>query len=272
MIAPDTINELMGDGTEAREGEQVLTLRGIDLVREGMVGVDDLGVLIRTGEVVALVADAEWIVRRLPRVTVGLEHPAAGEVDLLGQAVLRISEQKRLRLRRQVGYLFHNSGLIHNLNVWYNVALPALYHSRFHDMVGVGERVDIILRRCRLTHVRDRRPAALDEYTRKRVALARTWVMSPRLIVIEDPLVDIDTGAGSRFMDLALGPVPSGWEGEDPRPSQAAVFITSQGIHESFFRYVHRLIILREGQVVFADNPRLYDRRGKKDAGDLVSL
>jgi ABC-type transporter Mla maintaining outer membrane lipid asymmetry ATPase subunit MlaF len=270
MIAPDTLNEILGDGGQTVLGETVLRFQGLTLSREGVNGLEDLDLQIRGGETVALVADSEWVVRRMARSAIGLELPQGGRVDLLGQEVLRLTEQARLRLRRSVGYLFHNSGLIHNLTVWYNVALPALYHSRFQDTEGVRGRVDRILKRCRLTPVRDRRPATLDEYTRKRVALGRTWVLSPPLIVIEDPLVDIDSGSGSRLMEFALGPTPSGWEGEDPRPAGAAVLITSQGLHESLFRFAHRLVIIREGKVVFADNPGLFDRRGKREAGDLI--
>jgi ABC-type transporter Mla maintaining outer membrane lipid asymmetry ATPase subunit MlaF len=270
MIAPDTLNEILGDGGQTILGETVLRLEGLTLEREGVSGLDHLDLQIRAGERVALIADSEWVVRRLARATIGLEPPQGGRVELLGQEVLRLSEQERLRLRRKVGYFFHNSGLIHNLTVWYNVALPALYHSRFQDMEGVRGRVDRILKRCRLTHVRDVRPSVLDEYTRKRVALARTWVLSPSLIVIEDPLVDIDSGSGSRLMEFAFGPTPSSWEEEDPRPAGAAVLLTSQGLHESLFRFVQRLVIIREGKVVFADNPGLFDRRGKGEAGDLL--
>jgi len=270
MFASDTLNEILGDGGESIQGETVLRFQGLTLAREGVSSLDDLDLQIRAGETVALVADSEWVVRRAARAAIGLEAPQGGRVELLGQDVLGLTEQARLRLRRSVGYLFHNSGLIHNLTVWYNVALPALYHSRFQDIEGVRGRVDLILQRCRLTHVRDLRPAALDEYTRKRVALGRTWVLSPRLIVVEDPLVDIDSSSGSRLMEFAFGPTPPGWEGEDPRPAGAAVLITSQGLHESIFRFAHRLIIIREGKVVFADNPRLFDRRGKREAGDLI--
>jgi putative ABC transport system ATP-binding protein len=270
MIAPGILDEILGDGGQAVLGETVLRFQGLALAREGVSGLDGFDLQIGAGERVALVADSEWVVRRVARVAIGLEVPEGGRVELLGEEVLGLSEQGRLRLRRSVGYFFHNSGLIQNLNVWYNVALPALYHSRFKDMEGVRGRVDRILKRCRLTHVRDQRPAVLDEYTRKRVALARTWVLSPRLIVIEDPLVDIDSGSASRLMEFAFGPTPSGWEGEDPRPAGAAVLVTSQGLHESLFRFAHRLVIIREGKVVFADNPGLFDRRGKREVSDLI--
>jgi ABC-type multidrug transport system ATPase subunit len=71
-------------------------------------------------------------------------------------------------------------------------------------------------------------------------------------------------------MEFAFGPTPSSWEEEDPRPAGAAVLLTSQGLHESLFRFVQRLVIIREGKVVFADNPGLFDRRGKGEAGDLL--
>jgi ABC-type transporter Mla maintaining outer membrane lipid asymmetry ATPase subunit MlaF len=244
-----------------------------DLVAEyqGTTILDGFNLDLRSGETVALVVQSEWAARLIPRYAVGLAPFQSGEVQLLGKKLARLTEPERLSLRRQVGYVFHNSGLINNLTIWYNVALPALYHTRFADWDGVRARVEVVLERCLLKGIRNARPAALDDYSRKRAALARSWVLSPPVLILEDPLVEIDSGSSTRLLDFALGPTPPGWEDRDPKPPSPAMLITSQGLHESFFRFVDRLIVIEEGKVVFADDPKQYDRRGKLTSSDLIN-
>ncbi|MFO7768367.1 MAG: ATP-binding cassette domain-containing protein [bacterium] len=267
---PDTLEQVMGDGGTGWEGRCVLRAEGVVLSPEGGEGSEPLDLEIEAGERVAVVLDSEWEARALPRALLGLEPPVGGRVELLGEDIYDLPERQLLELRRHIGVVLHNGGLIHNLTVWYNVALPALYHSRFQDTEGVERRVDLLLRRCRVRELRDLRPALLDEYTRKRVALARSWVLSPDLVVLEDPLVDVDTGSGARILDMVLGEAPGDWEGEDPRPHQAGVLITSQGFHEAFFRQADRMVVVHRGSTIFDGPPSGFDRRGKKHPTDIL--
>ena len=90
------------------------------------------------------------------------------------------------------------------------------------------------------------------------------------MLVFEDPLMDIDVGSGSELLDLAFGQSPDGYAGDDPRPVSPAVLLTSQGLHEGLFRYVDRLIIVEHAEVIFADDPREFDRRGKLFPRDVI--
>ena len=75
MIVSDTLSELLGDGGQAIQGEIVVRFQGLALARDGVSGLDGLDLQIRSGEVVALVADSEWVVCRVARATIGLERP-----------------------------------------------------------------------------------------------------------------------------------------------------------------------------------------------------
>lgn len=266
----ETFDDVISNGGDSLEGRVVLRCEAIRARYRDEEIFSDVDLEVRAGETVALVVESEWGARLLPRIAIGLEIPDSGEVELLGIRLNTLSNRAKLALRHQVGYLFHNSGLIHNLSIWYNVALPALYHSRFADLRGVGDHVGLLIRRCGLQGCSHLRPADLDEEIRKRVALARAWVMVPPILVFEDPLIDIDSGAGSDLLDMALGSTPPEWEGSDPRPHNPGVLITSQGLHEGLFRYVDRMVIVQEGKVVFCDSPRDFDRRGKVHLVDLI--
>jgi len=264
------LSEIIGDGGASFEGRPVLTGRNIRASHGSEVILEDFSIEVMAGEVVALIVESEWCARLVPRIAIGVESPDEGEVELLGTTLDGMKERQRLALRHMVGYMFHNSGLIHNLTVWYNVALPALYHSRFTDVDGVTERVEPLIDRCHLREFAHMRPAVLDEESRKRVALARAWTLLPPLLILEDPLMDIDGASGGDLLDLAFGPAPDEWIGRDPRPEDPGVLITSQGLHEGLFRYADRLIIIEEGAVVFNENPREFDRRGKRSTADIL--
>ena len=270
MKRDTTLSEVIGDGGLAFEGRPVLTCRDLRASHGDEVLFEGLNFEIIGGEIVALIVESEWSARLVPRIAIGVETQDEGEMELLGTIHHDLSERQRLALRHMVGYLFHNSGLIHNLTVWYNVALPALYHSRFTDVEGVTERVEPLIDRCHLREFCHLRPAELDEASRKRVALARAWAMMPPFLILEDPLMDIDSSSGSELLDLAFGPTPPEWIGRDPRPAAPGVLITSQGLHEGLFRCVDRLIIIDQGRVVFNENPSEYDRRGMIHSTDIL--
>ena len=270
MSARINFQDVISNGGSLIAGKLALSCRGLTAFHDGVPLLRDFDLDLRTGEIVAIVIESEWGARYIPRMMNGIEVPEAGTIELFGTDITGLNERLRLALRHQVGYLFHNSGLIHNLTVWYNVALPALYHSRFSDLQGVSAWVDRLIARCGLERCRDLRPALLDEATRKRVALARAWVMAPPLLIFEDPLMDIDVGSGGELLDLAFGPSASGDDQDDPRPNSPAVLLTSQGLHEGLFRHVDRLIIVENADVIFADDPRKFDRRGKVFPRDVI--
>ncbi len=271
MVKRDTqLSEIIGDGGISFEGRPVLTCRNLRASHGSEVLFDDLSIEVMAGEVVALIVESEWCARIIPRIAIGVESPDEGEVALLGTSLSSLNERHRLALRHMVGYMFHNSGLIHNLTVWYNVALPALYHSRFTDVQGVTDRVEPLIDFCKIREFTHVRPALLDEESRKRVALARAWALLPPLVIMEDPLMDIDSASGGELLDMAFGPAPAEWIDRDPRPAAPGVLITSQGLHESMFRYVDRLIIIDQGKVAFNENPRGFDRRGLQSPADIL--
>jgi len=264
------LSEIIGDGGRSFEGRPVLTCRNLRASHGSDVLFEDLSLEIMAGEAVALIVESEWCARLIPRIAIGIESPDEGEVELLGTTLSSLGERQRLALRHMVGYLFHNSGLIHNLTVWYNVALPALYHSRFTDVQGVTDRVEPLIDFCNIREFTQVRPAVLDEESRKRVALARAWALLPSLVIMEDPLMDIDSTSGGELLDMALGQASAEWAERDPRPGAAGVLITSQGLHESLFKYVDRLIIIDQGQMVFNGTPREFDRRGLRSPADIL--
>jgi len=130
-----------------------------------------------------------------------------------------------LAFRRRVGYLPADIGLLHNLSLRDNVALPLQYGSGMSEREIAG-RLRIMLAQVRLTDVAHRRPADVTEELRRRAAVARAVAFDPDLVIMEDPFDGMTTRAAAELLEIVRG-------GETAEGSRRTVFITGQSVPQS---------------------------------------
>lgn len=148
--------------------------------------------------------NVQWIVRRgeywviggppgsgksdLFTTAAGLMRPCRGTHRLFGQDTGHLREEERVRIQLRVGLVFGNGGrLFSHLTVTENLALPLGYH-RTLPQGESEERVRMVLDLMELTHVAHQMPALIDRNLQQRAALARALVLSPDLILMDNPL------------------------------------------------------------------------------------
>lgn len=158
----------------------------------------------------------------LPSFALALEKPRAGRVLLFGEAIASLPYRSLLAFRRRVGYLPANDGLLHNLTLSDNVALPLRYGSDLSEREIRG-RLGIMLALVGISDAADLRPADATEELRRRTALARALAFDPQLVILADPFDGLTIRAASDLLDLARG-------GETSEGARRAVFITGQHI------------------------------------------
>jgi osmoprotectant transport system ATP-binding protein len=128
----------------------------------------------------------------------GLVRPDAGEVRVLGEDVLRCD---LVALRRRIGYVIQEGGLLPHLTVLDNVTLvPRLLGWRQEQREGRGME---LLRLVRLDAdlVRARRPADLSGGERQRVGVARALAARPPLLLMDEPFGALDALTRRRMQD-----------------------------------------------------------------------
>ena len=113
-----------------------------------------------------------------------------GEVRLLNQPLYALNAAALLALRRQVGFLFQSAALYDSMSVRDNVGFP-LRHSIF-SKAEKKRRVERILRRVGLSEAADKMPAQLSGGMRKRVGVARTLILEPKVIFYDEPTTGLD--------------------------------------------------------------------------------
>ncbi len=137
---------------------------------------------------------------RLLKVLAGAERPAHGQVVIHGRPIWPGDGALALIGQTRVGFAFASGGLLSNLSLWENTALPL----RFLGLPSavLGPRVDAALEGLGLLPVAGLRPHAVSASARRHANLARVAALAPELILLDDPLEGLDTADQALAMDL----------------------------------------------------------------------
>ena len=153
---------------------------------------------------VSVVGEVVTGVERLGAMALGLVRPAEGRIRLLGEVLADMGRHTLLAFRRRVGYVPEGDGLLQNLSLADNVALPLRFGSN-RSPREIRGRLRVVLGAFRLADVADRRPAEVNDEQRRRAAFARATVFDPPLVVAEQPFDGIGMRAAGELIDLARG-------------------------------------------------------------------
>lgn len=163
----------------------------------------------------------------------GLDRVPAGRALIFDTDVAALPEPERLAFRRRVGYLPAGEGLLQNLSLRDNVALPLRFGSGASPK-DIEGRVNVMLTAVRIANVGGLRPAQANEEERRRAALARAIAFDPALLVLEQPFDGLTARVASELLELARG-------GESAEGARRTVFITGQEIPPLLLRRVEQV-------------------------------
>lgn len=192
------------------------------------------------GETVVVIGDEEIGLGALGALALALEVPRAGHVRVLGTDLAELPGRERLAFRRRVGYLPAGDGLLQNLSLRDNVALPL----RFGSTTGSKEiegRVEVMLAAGRIGRIGGLRPAQANEEERRRTALVRALAFDPSLLILEQPFDGLSSRVAGELLTLARG-------GEEVQGGRRSVLITCQELPSLLHNRVERIYRLdRQG-------------------------
>jgi putative spermidine/putrescine transport system ATP-binding protein len=162
-----------------------LLVRGLHKVLGGRTIIDNLDLTVRSGELVSLLGPSGCGKTTTLRMIAGFLDPDAGSIKVAGNEVSHLGAEKR-----PSAMVFQNYALWPHMTVAKNVGFPLKL--RKLGKAEVAERVDAVLALVNLLHHRDSRPARISGGEQQRVALARALVQEPELLLLDEPLSNLD--------------------------------------------------------------------------------
>ncbi|MFB9949017.1 ABC transporter ATP-binding protein [Rhizobium puerariae] len=150
-----------------------------------VVALDGVSLHAESGELISLLGPSGCGKSTTLRCLAGFLSPDSGDINVDGQSIVATPSN-----RRDFGVVFQNYALFPHMTVAENVGYGLLF--RKIPKSGHRPRIDSALRMVRLTGLADRLPKALSGGQQQRVALARALVIEPRLLLLDEPLANLD--------------------------------------------------------------------------------
>ena len=222
MIAIENLHKAFG-------GQEVL--RGVSLE-------------VKAGEFVALVGMSGSGKSLLLRNVVRLIRPDSGRVLVDGRDVARMPRAELEAFRSRIGYVFQSGALFDSLTVFDNVAFPLREKTRLGES-AIRRKVMEELDQVGLAEAIHKFPAQLSGGMLKRVALARTLVRAPEIILFDEPTTGLDPIVVNSILQL--------FDSVHKRLNLTGILVS----HEipEIFGIVQKIAMLHEGVIAAVETP-----------------
>lgn len=149
------------------------------------VAVDDVSLTVAPGRLVALLGPSGCGKTTTLRMIAGLTSPTEGDIQFGGKSVLHLAPEKR-----NIGMVFQRYVLFPHMNVAQNVGFGLFVRGTSKD--EIEKRVRAMLEVVQLAHLEKRFPSQLSGGQQQRVAIARTLVTDPQILLMDEPLSNLD--------------------------------------------------------------------------------
>ncbi len=131
----------------------------------------------------------------------GLDKPTAGEILIEGQDICKLTDEKRSVFRRRyMGFVFQQYNLLDEHNVRDNILMPLSLDHKKPDVIFYNEVINTL----GLEGKTKKYPCELSGGEQQRVAIARSVIAKPKLIIADEPTGNLDKKTGEETIALLL--------------------------------------------------------------------
>ncbi len=124
---------------------------------------------------------------------IGLEEPDSGSIIVMGKDISTLEHEELDELRTEVGFLFQGSALYDSMTVRENLEFPLRRHTKkFGVIKDTTPLVMEALENVGLAHTINLMPEELSGGMKRRIALARTLILQPKVILYDEPTTGLD--------------------------------------------------------------------------------
>ncbi len=204
-----------------------------------------LSLTVRSGEVTVILGGSGSGKSVLLKHIIGLIKPDSGQVLIDGQDIVPMGEQELNEIRRRIGIIFQNGGLLQSLTVGQNVGLALVEN----ELVPRDEVRHIVAEKLALVGLEgkeDEMPANLSGGMRKRAAIARALTVDADALLYDEPTAGLDPPMSKTVDDLILE--------MKSRTGCTSVVVTHDLV--SVFTIADSIHMLHQGEIVFSGTPK----------------
>jgi putative ABC transport system ATP-binding protein len=195
-----------------------------------------ISLTIPAGQFVAIVGASGSGKSTLLGLLAGLDTPTTGEIWLDGTPIHDLEEEQLAKVRgHKLGFVFQSYQLIPTLTALENVLLPFELNKPGNGVAEARRLLEQVGLADRMEHY----PVQLSGGEQQRVALARAFIVSPPIVMADEPTGNLDSVNGERVLELLLS-----------RNRDAGTTLVLVTHDPAVAALAHRRIVLRDGQVV----------------------
>ena len=132
---------------------------------------------------------------------IGLLPPDSGKIEIFGKDISALTENEMTQLRKRIGFLFQSGALYDSMSVRENLQFPLKRIFKLKQD-EIDEAAYNRLQEVGLEDAIDKMPSELSGGMRKRVALARTLILNPEIVLYDEPTTGLDPATSREISDL----------------------------------------------------------------------
>ena len=152
---------------------------------------DGVTMRIYRGQITSIIGQSGMGKSVLLKHIIGLLAPDSGQVLFEGKPLSAMKKDERKILKRKFSYVFQDTALFDFLNVFENIALPLMENTAYEE-TEIKDRVENKLHQLDLFDIENKYPSQLSGGQRQRAAIARSLVLDPDLLLMDEPFSALD--------------------------------------------------------------------------------
>ncbi len=184
--------------------ENVISIRGLKKYFGTNKVLDDLDLDLGKNENLVVLGRSGSGKSVLIKCIIGLLAPDEGRIEVFGKDILSLDHEALDKMRIRIGFLFQSNALYDSMTVRENLEFPMRRHSIDLSEDAARQRIEEVLDNVGLLHTIDMMPSELSGGMMKRIALARTMILKPDIILYDEPTAGLDPVTGKEITTLIM--------------------------------------------------------------------
>jgi putative spermidine/putrescine transport system ATP-binding protein len=233
-----------------------LSINGLTKRFGDVIAVDKLDLEIADGEFISLLGPSGCGKTTTLRCIAGFEEPSSGQILFDTVDIVGLPAE-----RRNIGMVFQNYALFPHMTVFQNLAFGL--ETRKLGKAEIGERIDRVVEVVQLSGYEERYPRQLSGGQQQRVALARALVIEPSILLLDEPLANLDAKLREemRFFIRSL----------QKRIGITTVYVTHDQAESMVIS--DRIVVMFDGKIQQIGGPTdIYTRPVSREVADFIGI